>query len=91
MSWLDFIFILQLIWEIKVWVFIDNTKLSMWPQTFERQCYFWTSHQVQAEVHERVSTGDLVLQSVQPLSDLLSAEKKGNVLKLHFSLLRCRN
>ena len=36
MSWLYFLFILQLIWLIKVWVFMENMNLSGWPQAFEQ-------------------------------------------------------
>ena len=43
MSWLYFLLILQLIWWKKVWVFMENIKLSGWPQTFERYSIFLTA------------------------------------------------
>ena len=41
MSWPYFLFILQLIWWIKVWVFMENMKLSGWPQTLNGSVWIY--------------------------------------------------
>lgn len=59
--------------------------LVQWTGSFQKEVSNNKSYPAQAEVHERVSTRNLVFQSNQPLSDVLSAEKRKH-FKLQFSV-----